>query len=52
VGQHIRNAASKMEEGSKLLNKVELRVEGLAGGDAADQPTLFEEKKKVLGTGF
>jgi len=52
VGQHIRNAASKMEEGSKLLNKVELRVEGLAGGDPADQPTLFEEKKKVLGAGF
>jgi DNA recombination protein RmuC len=52
VGQHIRNAASKMEEGSKLLNKVELRVEGLAGGDAADQPTLFEEKKKVLGAGL
>ncbi len=52
VGQHIRNAASKMEEGSKLLNKVELRVEGLAGGDAADQPTLFEEKKKILGAGF
>jgi len=52
MARHIRNAAAEMEEGSKLLNKVELRVEGLAGGDAADQPTLFEEKKKVLGTGF
>ncbi len=51
VGQHIRNAAAKLEDGSKLLNKVELRVEGLAGGDAADQPTLFEEKKKILGAG-
>ncbi|HJX84088.1 MAG TPA: DNA recombination protein RmuC [Candidatus Angelobacter sp.] len=48
VGQHIRNAAAKLEDGSKLLNKVELRVEGLAGGGAADQQTLFDEKKKIL----
>jgi DNA recombination protein RmuC len=48
VGQHIRNAAAKLEDGSKLLNKVELRVEGLAGGDAGDQQTLFDEKKKLL----
>jgi len=50
VGQHIRNAASKMDEGSRLLAKVELRVEGLSG-DGVDQPTLFEEKNKALGPG-
>ena len=50
VGQHIRNAASKLEEGSKLLNKVELRVESLAG-DGTVQQSLFEEKKKSLGAG-
>lgn len=51
VGQHIRNAASKLDEGARLLTKVELRVEALSG-DGIDQPTLFEEKKKVLGTGI
>jgi len=50
VSQHIRNAASKLEEGSKLLNKVELRVESLAG-DGTEQQSLFEEKKKSLGAG-
>jgi DNA recombination protein RmuC len=50
VGQHIRNAASKLEEGSKLLNKVELRVESLAGG--TEQQSLFEDKKKSLGAGL
>lgn len=50
VGQHVRNAASKLEEGSKLLYKVELRVESLAG-DGTEQQMLFEEKKKSLGTG-
>ena len=50
VGQHIRNAASKLEEGSKLLNKVELRVESLAG-DGTEQQSLFEEKRKSLGAG-
>lgn len=50
VGQHIKNAAAKLEEGSRLLNKVELRVEGLAG-NGAEQQTLFEEKRKSLGTG-
>jgi DNA recombination protein RmuC len=50
VGQHIKNAAAKLEEGSRLLNKVELRVEGLAG-NGAEQQTLFEEKKKSLGAG-
>ena len=51
VGQHIRNASSKLEEGSKLLNKVELRVESLSG-DGGEQQSLFEEKKKSLGAGF
>jgi DNA recombination protein RmuC len=51
VGQHVRNAASKLEEGSKLLNKVELRVESLAG-DGTEQQNLFEDKKKSLGTGL
>lgn len=50
VGQHIKNAAAKLEEGSRLLNKVELRVEGLTG-NGAEQQALFEEKKKSLGTG-
>ena len=50
VGQHIRNAAAKLEEGSRLLNKVELRVESLAG-NGVEQQTLFEEKKKSLGAG-
>jgi DNA recombination protein RmuC len=52
AGQHVRNAASKLEEGSKLLNKVELRVEGLVRGESVEQPGLFEEKKKKsLGAG-
>jgi DNA recombination protein RmuC len=54
VGQHVRNAAAKMEEGSKLLNKVELRVESLAG-EGAEQQTLFEEeeeRRKSLGAGI
>ncbi|HYL91869.1 MAG TPA: DNA recombination protein RmuC [Alphaproteobacteria bacterium] len=50
VGQHIRNASAKMDEGTKLLTKVEVRVESL-GGSGAEQPLLFEEKKKSLGTG-
>jgi DNA recombination protein RmuC len=50
IGQHIKNAASKLEEGSRLLTKVELRVEGLTG-DGAEQQTLFEDKKKSLGAG-
>jgi DNA recombination protein RmuC len=51
VSQHIKNAAAKLEEGSRLLNKVELRVEGLTG-EGAEQQTLFEEKKKALGAGM
>jgi DNA recombination protein RmuC len=51
VGQHIKNAAAKLEEGSRLLNKVELRVEGLSG-EGAEQQTLFEDKKKSLGAGM
>jgi DNA recombination protein RmuC len=50
VGTHIKNATAKLEESSRLLNKVELRVEGLSG-DGAEQPTLFEVEKKSLGTG-
>lgn len=50
VGSHVRNAASKLEEGSKLLNKVELRVESLAG-NGAEQKSLFEEERKSLGAG-
>jgi DNA recombination protein RmuC len=50
AGKHIRNAVAKLEEGSKLLNKVELRVESLSG-DGVEQQTLFEEKKKSLGAG-
>jgi DNA recombination protein RmuC len=51
VGSHVRNAASKLEEGSKLLNKVELRVESLAG-NGAEQQSLFEEERKSLGAGL
>lgn len=47
VGQHIKNAASKLEEGSRLLNKVELRVESLSG-NGTEQQMLFEDKKKSL----
>jgi DNA recombination protein RmuC len=50
VGRHIRNAAAKLDEGAKLLNKVELRVESLAG-DGVEQQTLFDEKRKSLGAG-
>lgn len=50
VGQHIKNAAAKLEEGSRLLNKVELRVEGLSG-NGAEQQTLFEVEKESLGAG-
>src|SRR5262249_38714496 len=46
VGQHIRNAAAKFEDGSKLLTKVDLRVESLAGA-GSEQPSLFEERKTV-----
>jgi DNA recombination protein RmuC len=50
ASQHVKNAATKLEEGSRLLNKVELRVEGLAG-NGAEQQTLFDEKPKSLATG-
>jgi DNA recombination protein RmuC len=51
VGQHLRNASNKFDEGTKLLNKVELRVEGLAG-NRAEQTVLFPEaEKKSLGAG-
>jgi DNA recombination protein RmuC len=47
IGQHIRNATGKMEEGARLLAKVELRVEGLAG-NSTEQAELFAEDKKSL----
>lgn len=50
VGQHIRNASNKLEEGTRLLTKVELRVESLAG-DGAEQKELFVEEKRSLRAG-
>jgi DNA recombination protein RmuC len=50
IGQHIRNASSKLDEGTKLLTKVELRVESLVG-NGADQTELFPPAKKSLGAG-
>ena len=50
IGQHIRNASSKLEEGTKLLTKVELRVESLVG-NGAEQTELFAEQKKSLRAG-
>ena len=47
IGQHVRNAAAKFDEGSKLLNKVETRVESLTG-QGPDQQDLFEEKTPEL----
>jgi len=50
IGQHIRNASSKLEEGTRLLTKVELRVESLAG-NGPEQAELFVEPRKSLGAG-
>ena len=50
ISQHIRNASSKLEEGNKLLTKVELRVESLVG-QGAEQTELFPGAKKSLGAG-
>lgn len=50
IGQHIRNATGKYEEGTKLLTKVELRVEGLSG-NGAEQKELFGEERRSLGAG-
>src|SRR5215510_1535680 len=50
IGQHIRNASSKLEEGTKLLTKVELRVESLVG-NGAEQTELFAEERKSLRAG-
>jgi len=50
MGQHIRNASSKLDEGTRLLNKVELRVESLVG-NGAGQTELFANDRKALGTG-
>ena len=50
IGQHIRNASSKIEEGTRLLTKVELRVESLTG-DGAGQAELFSDQRKSLDAG-
>ena len=50
VGQHIRNASAKLEDGAKLLTKVELRVESLAG-NGAEQAELFADERKSLRAG-
>lgn len=50
ISQHIRNASSKLEEGNKLLTKVELRVESLVG-QGAEQTELFPAAKKSLVAG-
>ncbi|HEY6250116.1 MAG TPA: DNA recombination protein RmuC [Candidatus Angelobacter sp.] len=50
IGQHIRNASSKIEEGTRLLTKVELRVESLTG-DGVEQAELFVDQRKSLGAG-
>jgi len=50
IGQHIRNASSKIEEGTRLLTKVELRVESLTG-EGVEQAELFVDRKKSLGAG-
>jgi DNA recombination protein RmuC len=51
VGQHIQNADRKFNEATKVLDKVELRVESLAG-NGVEQKVLFPEAgKKVLGAG-
>ena len=51
IGQHIRNASSKIEEGTRLLTKVELRVETLTG-DGVEQAELFADQRKSLGAGL
>ncbi len=47
IGGHIRNAATKFDDGTKLLTKVELRVESLVG-NGTEQAELFEQEKKSL----
>jgi len=48
IGGHIRNAATRFEDGNKLLTKVELRVESLTG-KGVEQKELFTDEKKSLG---
>jgi len=43
VGKHLRNASSKFDESNKMLDKVENRVNVLAGAHPA-QPALFEPR--------
>ena len=48
IGSHLRNASTRFEDAAKLLTKVELRVESLAG-NGAEQAELFTQEKKALG---
>ncbi len=42
TGKHLRNAVSKFDESAKMLEKVELRVENLAGDARETQADLFD----------
>jgi DNA recombination protein RmuC len=46
TGKHLRNAATKYNESSLMLEKVENRVEHLASGVGEDQRDLFESAEK------
>ena len=49
VGQHVRNASAKLEEGTRILSKVEMRMQNLTG--KGDQAELFALDEKTLGAG-
>ncbi len=51
IGKHLRNAATKYDESSKMLEKVENRVENLAVGANDHQASLFDAQEKALKTG-
>ncbi len=51
IGKHLRNAGAKYDESSRMLEKVEMRVENLAGGANENQASLFEVQEKALKTG-
>ena len=51
IGKHLRNAGAKYDESSRMLEKVEMRVENLAGGANENQASLFEIQEKALKTG-
>src|SRR5262245_36685988 len=42
TGKHLRNAVSKFDESAKMLEKVEVRVENLAGDARETQGDLFD----------